>query len=38
MAHGAGTPEDELIESLNGAIADSGCSGEQWVMLRAENK
>jgi AhpD family alkylhydroperoxidase len=33
MAYDAGTTKHELVEFLNVAITESGCPGEQWVML-----
>jgi AhpD family alkylhydroperoxidase len=36
MAFEAGATQNELIESLNVAITESGCPGEQWAMLALE--
>ena len=33
MAYETGTTEAELVEFLNVAITESGCTGEQWAMI-----
>lgn len=36
MAFQAGATKEELVEFLNVAMAETGCPGEQWVLIALE--